>query len=327
MKVAHWTWGNSSGMHRVAESISKAERELGLDSRLVWADSPKDLLEWAVEEAQIHIGHTHLPESVWSKRPRPPVIWVGHGTPEVVLHDTAEEVRKGSYGHGDAFMLIQYWMQHADAMVTFWPRHEAIWRSLCDKHTLVKCITLGLDKTFWHPQPSRGKFAGNPSVLSHENCYEIKWPLDLIITWPWVCEEVPHARLHLNYMPHDQHRVWFPLANRNGSSFYSYMSSKVFGHEDLRNNYCSNDFYIGLVRYGDFNRAALEARACGTKLISYTGNPYAHYWIPEGDQRVMADYLIKVLKGDTQPREDILDVPDIKDTALEMVELYGRFIS
>jgi hypothetical protein len=105
------------------------------------------------------------------------------------------------------------------------------------------------------------------------------------------------------------------------------MSSKVFGHEDLRNNYCSNDFYIGLVRYGDFNRAALEARACGTKLISYTGNPYAHYWIPEGDQRVMADYLIKVLKGDTQPREDILDVPDIKDTALEMVELYGRFIS
>lgn len=325
MKIAHWTWGNTSGMHRVAESLAKTETLLGHDSRLVWTDSSADLLDWAME-ADVHVGHTHLSEKVWSKKPRPPVVWVGHGTPEVVFHSTAEEHAKGKYGAGDAWMLIQYWMQHADAMVTFWPRHHAIWRSLCDKRTIVECFPLGVDKEFWKPVPSLGKYVGNPAVLSSENCYEIKWPLDLLIAWPWVCENVPSARLHLTYVPNDQHRYWFPLVNRNGSSFSSYISSKAFSHTDLRNALCSVDYYIGLVRYGDFNRMALEVKATGCKLISYVGNIYADYWVPEGDQRVIAETLTAILKGDVAPREDRAEVPNVEETAKGMISLYERLI-
>jgi hypothetical protein len=103
------------------------------------------------------------------------------------------------------------------------------------------------------------------------------------------------------------------------------------GHEDLRNVFNSVDYYIGLVRYGDFNRISMEAKASGCKLISYTGNPYADYWLPEGDQRTMAGELIKILKGEVKPRanqtlEPILEVPDISETAAEMIKIYEGLI-
>jgi hypothetical protein len=114
--------------------------------------------------------------------------------------------------------------------------------------------------------------------------------------------------------------------NRNGSSFSSYISSKAFSHTDLRNALCSVDYYIGLVRYGDFNRMALEVKATGCKLISYVGNIYADYWVPEGDQRVIAETLTAILKGDVAPREDRAEVPNVEETAKGMISLYERLI-
>jgi hypothetical protein len=75
------------------------------------------------------------------------------------------------------------------------------------------------------------------------------------------------------------------------------------------------------VRYGDFNRICLEANASGAKTISYYGNPYSDFWIPEGDQRVIADYLIKILDGEVAPRKKT-SVPDISETANEMIKIY-----
>ena len=108
--------------------------------------------------------------------------------------------------------------------------------------------------------------------------------------------------------------------------FHSYISSKAFSHPDLRNALCSVDYYIGLVRYGDFNRMSMEAKSVGCKLISYTGNPYADYWVPEGDQRIIAKELIGIFKGDISPRPDAENVPDVIDTAREMIRLYERLI-
>jgi len=71
---------------------------------------------------------------------------------------------------------------------------------------------------------------------------------------------------------------------------------------------------------------ALEVKATGCKLISYIGNPYADYWVPEGDQRVIAARLIGILRGDVSPREDAQQVPDIVETAKGMLSLYERLI-
>ena len=322
MKVAHWVWLNKSGMARVAESMALAERAIGLDSVLV--DVMGDLAKWElVHDADIHVCHTHIPDVQRRKfKAGHKVVYVAHGTPEHIFKSAVEAGLNKGYGHADSWMLTQNWLRTADATVTFWPRHQALWKSLSDRRTKVECIPLGVDRTFWKPTPSQGKFAGSPSLFTAENCHDIKWPLDLFIAWPWVIERVnPEAKLHAAYLPNNQHRWFFPLVNRNGCSYASHISGESFDHERLRNAFCSVDYYVGLVRYGDHNRISLEANACGVKTISYAGNPYSTFWIPEGDQRVMADALVDIIEGKTPPRE-VSQVPDISETASAMKAVY-----
>jgi hypothetical protein len=320
MKVAHWTMYNRSGMNRVAESMVEAEKKLGIDSHLCNCQSGIEGFE-NVYDADIHVSHTHFPEGMRDKVTKPlKIVWVGHGTPEHVFQ-SAVESGNGGYGHGDSWMLIQYWLQNADAIVTFWPRHEDIWRSLCDKGRNIHCIPLGVDKDFWKPQPTKGKWSGSPSVWSGENAHYIKWPLDLFLMWPWVYPKVPGSCLHVSYLPKDVHRWFFPLVNRNGASYASHITAIVWEHKDLLNIFNSVDFFIGLVKYGDFNRLSLEAAACGAKTISYPGNPYASFWLPEGDQRRSAEELVRVLKGEVEPRK-AEPVPSSEDMAQAMIKVY-----
>ncbi len=317
MKIAHWTLKNKSGLHRVAESMAAEEVKLGIESVLV--DSV-NMQEWEMGvDADVNVVHSHLPDTMKTQAKR--IVWIGHGTPEHVFQSSMEASLNGGYGASDPFMLIQHWIREADALVTFWPRHQAIWQSMAGKGKSVHCIPMGVDKNFWKPVESRGKYAGDPSVFTAENCHYIKWPLDLFIAWPWVTKEITDARLHAGYLPNDQHRHWFPLINQNGAAYTSFISANVLGHEDLRNTFNSVDYYIGLVRYGDFNRISMEAKASGCKLISYPGNPYADYWVTEGDQRKIADELIRIFKGEVEPLTP-LEVPDISETTKAMIDIY-----
>ena len=298
----------------MAKDISKAERDLGLDSVLV---SSLDESQWAMgEDVDIACVHSHIPDGV--KRGK--VIWFEHGTPEYTIQMSMMEAQKG-YGAGDSWMLRQYWTSNSDGIVTFCPRHQAIIKAMCDQHTRVECVPMGVDRDFWKPVDSRGKYAGAPSLFTAENCHFIKWPFDLFVIWPWIMQSLPKARLHVNYLPYDQHRWWFPLINSNGASFGSYISPNLLDKESLRNAFCSTDYFIGLVRYGDFNKLCLEAKASGAKVISYKGNPYADYWINEGDQRDMAGTLSAILLGIAEARKAD-EVPDIKSTAARMKEIY-----
>jgi hypothetical protein len=316
---------NQSGMHRVAQSIVEAEKKLGIDSHLINLHDPPSFEH--VLDADVHVSHTHFPEELRKKVTKPlKLVWVGHGTPEHVFQGSVEEGNTKRYGHGDGWMLVQHWLQTADALVTFWPRHQAVWKSLCDKATQVHCVPLGVDKEFWKPMESKGRFSGCPSVMTSENAHYIKWPLDLFITWPWVYPHVNgNAVLHAPYLPTDQHRWFFPLVNRNGTSYAAHISPLAFTSEDLRNALCSINYYCGLVRYGDFNRMSLEANACGAKTISWRGNPYSDFWLTEGDQREMAAEMVKILNNEVEPRAKT-PVPDISETAVGMIEVYNSIL-
>ena len=320
MRVVHWSISNHSGMNNVAESFVEGEKKLGIDSVFcepVWAKRDT----W-IYDADINVIHTDLPEEV--RRKGKAVVYVVHGTPEHVFQTAVEQSQSG-YGHHDAWMLTQHWMKLSDATVTFWPRHQSIWKGQCQKRTLVVSIPLGVDKEFWKSEESRGKYLGKPSVLTAENCHQIKWPLDLFFAWPLVWNELMNARLHAVYVPKDQHRLWFPLANANDCNFASYITGGAISQEDLRNAFASTDFYCGLVRYGDFNRTSHEANACGAKTISYEDNPYSQFWIREGDHRRIAEQLIAILKGQVEPRADRIEVPSLEEQCKAMKEeVYER---
>ena len=317
MKIAHWTFKNGSGLHKVALEISEAEFALGHEPVLINSLDPS---EWgAAEGADIHCIHSHLPESV-RKSVKKSVFFI-HGTPEHIFQ-TSVEAGLTQYAASDSFMMAMEWIRCADAVVTFWPRHAAIWKQMSDKHTKIECLPMGINTGFWHPMPSQGKWAGSPSLFTAENCHYIKWPLDLLIAWPWVAREYPEATLHAHYLPRDQHRWFMPLVYRNGAAYRSFLSADIMAPEALRNAFCSVDYYVNLVRYGDFNRIGLEAAACGCKVISYEGNPYSHYWVTEGDQRVMAKQLKDILGGKVAPRKP-KPTQSIKWTAKSLEKLYA----
>jgi hypothetical protein len=319
MKISHWTLKNNSGMFRVAEELATCENTLGIEAQVLdpFTEADKGM------DSDIHVSHTHIPDVVRATS-KGKIVWIGHGTPEHCFQGSVEAGLNKGYGHADGFMLVQWWLQNSDALVTFWPRHQAIWQSLCDKNTQVHYLPLGVDKTFWRPVESNGKYQGNPSVFSCENAHYIKWPLDLVIMWPWISRVFYEAYLHLIYLPTDQHRWWFPLMNRNGTHFKAHINGGAFAKPDLRNAFASVDFFTSFVRYGDFNRACLEAKATGCKIISFEGNPYADYWIPEGDQRRQCEAMIEIMKGKVEPRETE-EVPDIMDTAKSLIkEVYEK---
>lgn len=321
MKVAHWTLCNGSGMHRMAEEISAAECALGVDSLLVPCE---DNAKWeSAYDADIHVNHTHLPDIPMKEGAK--TVWIGHGTIEHCFQNAVEEGTNKGYGAGDTWMLVLHWLKRSDALVTFWPRQQELWQTMVDKGRTVHCVPMGVNTDYWQPIQSQGKYAGTPSVLTAENCHYIKWPLDLILMWPLVTNVVKDARLHLVYLPRDQHRWWAPLMFANGAAFKTYMTGDAFAKDTLRNAFCSTDYYCGLVRYGDVNRVCLEAKASGAKVISFRGNEYADFWISEGDQRLQKEEMVAILRGDVAPRET-KPVPHIRDTAAGMIQVYTSLL-
>lgn len=319
MKIAHFVAHNGSGMYHVAETLCNAERRLGLNSHLINIDHD---VEWDMyADADIHVPHTNFPLEMRKRVKNPKTVFLSHGTPEHIFNLSLMEGKQG-YGHGDSLMIWMHGMQTADAVCTFWPRHQWIMQQMCDKHTKVHLLPLGIDKEFWKAGQSHGKYTGKPSVLSCENGHIIKWPLDLFTMWPLIYEELPEACLHVNYLPQDQHRWWFPLVDRNRASYGAHISALKYVQSALRDVLASVDFYCNLVKYGDFNRIGLEASTAGAKIISYQGNPYADFWIHEGDQRLQAQEMLRILKGETEPRTDKAEIADHIEMAQAMVGIY-----
>lgn len=331
MRIVHWVLASASGANAIAAAMHKLEKAAGQDSYLADTQTtPKtgpttDLYA----AADIHVCHANFPS--WFKKviknPNHKLIWVGHCTPEHAFNSAIRESEGGTYGHNDSFMVMQHHLQISDAVVTFWPRHAAIYASLCSRGKKVFTVPMGVDKTIWLPVPTRGKWAGDPSLFTAENSrHTIKSPLDLFIIWPWVYPRITNKSpcMHVSNVAHEYHRYYFPLVNMNGASYGCHISPRVWPQSELQNIFNSIDYYIGLVRYGDHNMLNLEAAACGTKTISFKGNEYADFWLSEGDQRTMADELVAILNGQVQPRTDKLPAPSAEDMMSAMMDVYAK---
>lgn len=317
-------------MHAVAKSMVEAERKLGIDAHLVNIQTDAD---WdQVLDADIHISHTHIPVmyrgKAWLKQVTKPFRLVGcfHGTPSHVFESSVHAGENGAYAPSNSLMIMQRDMRVSHARVTFWERHAEIYRTMVDQGTKIYVVPMGIDLDFWKDGASRGKYQGNPSVWSGENCHVCKWPLDLLTMWKWVSDEVADTTLHLCYVPLDVHRYFLPLAHANGSYYRAHIGPWTYPHDELRRVLKSVDYFIGLVQKGDFNRLSLEANATGLcKTISYIGNEFSDFWIPEGDERVQARELISILNGQVEPRKKT-PVPSLASMGKAMVKVYESIL-
>lgn len=155
MKIAHWVEKNSSGMARVAEDMARGEKALGLDSRALCYGYPYEVIGGV--DADIHVIHTHLPESIDFEKAKK--VLVLHGTPEHIFYRAVESGLGNHHGFSDPWMQTMFLLQRCDAVVTFWPRHQAIWQSLCDKGREIHLVPMGIDTDFWKPIESKGRWA------------------------------------------------------------------------------------------------------------------------------------------------------------------------
>ena len=318
MKIAHWTLLNGSGLANVASDICEAEKKLGSNSVLC---NTQDQATWeAGMDADIHVCHSHVPDKITLQTDKK-IVAVQHGSPEHVFELSVTQGLNGNYGANDSLAIVGFLMQRSDVVVSFWPRQAEIFKTM----TRAPVITLpmGIDTKFWQPVPKQKILSGAPAIFTAENCHNCKWPIDLVFMWPWIVKYMPDARAHFINIPYDQHRWWLPLAYMNTTRYTTFISPLKLGKVQLRDFYCAADFYYSPVEYGDFNRTSLEAFACGTKIISYKGNEFAHFWIDEGDQRVQAQQLLDIMSGQTKPREITAKVADISETAKAMLDIYG----
>ena len=317
-------------MHRVAEAMARAERAEGATSRVFDPFDAKQL-DWELTlDADVHVNHTHIPERYgdhsFKKSVTKPYRWVFpvHGTPEHVFENTIADAVANGYGNGMSYAHHQWGMQTADAVVTFWERHQALYQLATDKHTIIDLIPMGIDLPFWTAGKSKGKYMGKPSFYNCDNQHPFKWSIELIKLWPWVREELEEAVLHCTNIPMGIQRFVDTMATRYGGNHGAIIGNWSYQHEDLRNIFRSIDYYVSPVRYGDHNRVSMEAGAAGAKVISYPGNEYADFWMPEGDHRRVAEALIAIGRGDVEPRADKRPSPSEPEMAQAMLALYAR---
>lgn len=309
-------------MNHVAQQCADAETRLGHDSKLVDVAKAETWDETA--GADVHVMHTALPDPVRVRGGNYKLVFVPHGTPEHVVENVVDGIERGGYAPGDAWMLLKNWLHEADATVTFWHRHQWVYQQMVPKaaRPSIHFVPLGVDTAFWRGGTCRGKYAGEPSVWMSENQHRIKWGLDVLMAWPAIRQALPLARLHANYIPTGLLKIFYDLTTTNGAGYTSWLASATYDHANLRDIFASVDFLVSPVRYGDHNNLFMQAAAAGMQTVSYPGNEYADYWMPQGDQREMAKALIPILRGDVDPRPDKLPVPELEDMGRAMIAVY-----
>ncbi len=334
MKIRHWVIQNPSGMHHLAQAVAEGERRLGHDALVLDATDAGPWRDPSHVDADVHCIHSRCPAGfpafVREQTGREAkIIFYSHGIPEHLIEQSVQEfLVLDKPNPGDFWALTRYWLKEADAFVVFSPRQAVLYNTMLPKGREVDLVPFGVDLAFWQtPDVNVEHLRGKPAVWMSENQNRIKWGLDVFFAWPLVAKAIPDIHLHAHFVPYDLHRFLVGIADANGAApNHATITPKFWPHETLRRFFRGADFNLATTRYGDNTCLTMQAEAAGLKTISYPGNAYASYWIPEGDQRVMADQLTGIFSGYLPPRGDKLPVPDLRDMAGATLAVYDRVL-
>lgn len=309
MRIAHFNafTPNKQGMYETIKELCVAQNKLGLDTGIFDPEHPKGGLkdgtfeakseDWA-READIYMIHSILPERFFGKRP---TLFFAHGMPEALLHDEmaydgvcgyrlhdnrAITAKTSNPKQEQIFLCreelkfikeapLTTWLHYLSqpwchGMVTFWPRHQPIWK-LFVPDKICEYVPGGIDLDRYSmfgkngQQLEKERFSGSPTFLYADMWRYMKNPFFTFLAFKEVVKAHPNATYNGIACPTGQVMMWQLIIKTLGLT-KNIPSPPITYHRAMERLYRGNDALISPVL--DTSRVAKEAMSCGMPVLS-----------------------------------------------------------
>ncbi len=210
MKVAHFSRfaPNMSGQYGTVKDLIKAERQQGIDARLIAVNSSPGIeftgtkiqkdgwlttekMEWA-DEADVLVRHVLVPQKYMYSGKQPKVMCL-HGRPE-------NSFLLGVHTRNDVYRTIYSERDTWDMFVSFWEEHIFHWSQLIDKSKLHYVPAMCDLEHFCPDGPKRGfgKNSGSPNIVIVDQWREDTTPYNVLHAALLFREKYcPTAKIHI----------------------------------------------------------------------------------------------------------------------------------
>lgn len=288
LKIAHFGnfSPNSCGMFHTTSDTVLAEREVGIDSQFIdWGFSGNYnqrhsrvglthgtvttiAPQWAIDEADILVLHSALPDFV--KACGKPIVVAIHGRPEYSF--ILEKLKKGS-------CLNLYHKLAKDLQVmsffTYWEEHLDYWNMLLKKS--VDYVPAMVDLKTFCPDGSKVDFkaGGKPNILIADIWREDTSPFNVVFAAAkFIKEKCPGGKIHIYGMskPNEtpaMSNILNPLKERG---IVGDMHGLV---KNINEVYRAADMLI--TPHNIATRVVREALASGCPVVAGTGSKYTDF--------------------------------------------------
>jgi len=300
MKAAHFSRfaPNLSGQYGTVKDLIKAERQQGIDARLISIDSSPGVefttakihtddwlttekIEWA-DEADILVRHVLVPQKYMYSGKQPKVMCL-HGRPE-------NSFLLGVYTRNDVYRTVQSERDTWDAFISFWDEHIFHWSQLIDKSKLNYVPAMCDLEQFCPEGPKRdfGENSGSPNIVIVDQWREDTTPFNVLHAALLFREKYcPTAKVHIYGMmkkdPIKNLAKW--LADQGGIGDRKSTISR------MAETYRAADIIV--TPHVIATRVIREAMACGTPMVTGGGSPYSMYGC---DPRNIEEYAVEIKK-------------------------------
>lgn len=338
MRIAHFCRfsPHAAGMYETVKDLIFAERAEGIEAEfidcgtdnlgtvregLVDGELKTSPLSWALENADVVVRHTSVPDSVYKAKP---VILALHGRPEnsfrleqydisPVISSVMKAARNGSHA----------------AFFTFWPEFVFYWKWITGKE--VYCVPAPVSFGEYTPEGKKhdfGEFKAGLNLVCCDMWREDNIPFNLIFAAQYFKERYrPDARLHVfgasNVKKGKQFKFLAPLQRKGVVG----QVSGVVGN--LADVYRSAD--ILLTPNVIATRIIRESMASGLPCVAPIGCRYTDYTAEPRDYKAFALAINRCYESITpeskaQLRERALKLFDNKTAALAIKALCEKVL-
>ena len=331
MKVAHFGHfaPNRAGIHTAARDLILAERSVGIDSNYIDYGSEKDCTfsrvwltdgdvetvspEWAIEEADIIVRHSAIPDRVM-KLEKPTVFYL-HGRPEYSFLLDWEKQAGCTREEMHCAKLPQY-----KKFICFWKEHIDFWKHMLNVEVAV--VPPPMDFKNFTIEGTTYKFKlvndGSPNILICDMWREDITPFNTIFAAIKFAElHCPTAKIHVIALPTPgkNNPVIDPLfANLRKSGYIGKLASLVRNLDEIMR---AADFLITPLNIA--TRTVLEAQGCGLPIVAGTGSSFTSY---TADPRCVDKMVVAIKKCWEDIKDDKTEVKKrVREKAMKTFSL------